>query len=339
VDNPVANRLHAYVPHTYEVVGVEPVGSACFIQARPIGAGMAGYRDTLVLGAGLSASWADITRPRAMEEHYDCSGALKIHVRMSGRSAVTDGREAPHAIDGLSCSALLQPRGARKIEVFGAGARERSVTVSCTREYLVDELGLQAACYGGALGRYLDDDPAAFALFRAGLAAAMQQAAQCFFEPVDDRHARRLLLQARAEDIVRHFFMHMRRDADAGEIRPRDRAIAERAAARLANELREPPNVRELAAQAGVSVSKLSRTFKAVHGATIPEYLLAARMRHAMALIRARLPVTQVALEVGYDHAGNFSTAFRRHYGVPPRAAGARAWNDAPAAPGAGGPP
>ncbi|MCD0503813.1 helix-turn-helix transcriptional regulator [Bordetella petrii] len=323
MDNLVANRLHAYVPHTYEVVGLEPVGSACFIRTRPAGTGMDGYRDTLVLGAGLSASWADITRPRALEEHYDCSGALKIHLRMAGHSSVTDGGETPHAIDGMSCSALLQPRGARKIEIFGAGERERSVTVSCTREYLVDELGLDPAAYGGALGRYLMDDPGTFALFRAGLDPDMRQAGQCFFEPVDDRPMRRLLLQARAEDIVRRFFGHMRHDDAVDEIRPRDRAMAERVAALLADAFREPPSVRELAGLAGVSVSKLSRAFKAVQGVTMSEYLLAIRMRHAMALIRAaRLPVTQVALEVGYEHAGNFSTAFRRHYGVSPRAAG-----------------
>nr|WP_255592845.1 helix-turn-helix transcriptional regulator [Bordetella sp. BOR01] len=100
--------------------------------------------------------------------------------------------------------------------------------------------------------------------------------------------------------------------------------MADRVAARLADTFRDPPSVRELAGQAGVSVSKLSRTFKAVHGATLSEYLLSIRMRHAMVLIRAaQLPVTQVAFEVGYDHAGNFSTAFRRHYGVSPRAVGA----------------
>ncbi|CAM3856884.1 helix-turn-helix transcriptional regulator [Bordetella tumulicola] len=323
MNNLVVNRLHAYVPHTYEVVGLEPVGSACFIKTRPVGAGMSGYRDTLVLGAGLSASWADVTRPRAMEEHYDCSGALKIHLRMAGYSSVTDGGEVPHGVEALSCSALLQPRGARKIEIFGTGDRERSVTISCTRAYLVDELGLDAGRYGGALGRYLDDDPVAFALFRAGMTAAMQQAAQCFFEPTDDRHMRRLLLQARAEDIVRHFFACMPTGDTAGEVRPRDRAMADRVAAHLDDAFRDPPSVRELADQAGVSVSKLSRTFKAVHGATLSEYLLSVRMRHAMALIRAaRLPVTQVAFEVGYEHAGNFSTAFRRHYGVSPRAVG-----------------
>jgi AraC-like DNA-binding protein len=43
-------------------------------------------------------------------------------------------------------------------------------------------------------------------------------------------------------------------------------------------------------------------------------------MERAMVMIRSgRLPITQIALEVGYDHPANFSTAFRRHFGVAPR--------------------
>lgn len=322
----VAAGLHAYVPHSFEVIDIAAAGSACFIASRPVGAGMQGYRDTLVFGPGLSASWAEVARPGATEEHYDCSGALKIHLRLAGQSAITDGREPVHAIGADSCSALLQPRGARKLELFRSGERERSVTISCTRDYLVEELGLDAGRYDGALARYLGGEPDPFALFHAGLSASMRRAAQCFFDPMDDRVARRLRLQSRTQDVLRDFFTLMLQSGDAPcDPRPRDRAIAERAAARLADALRGPPSVHELAGQAGVSVSKLERAFKAVQGVTLSEYLLAARMRHAMALIRqARLPVTQVALEVGYEHAGNFSTAFRRHYGMSPRDAARR---------------
>lgn len=317
----VGSGLHAYVPYSFEVTDIAATGSACFIASRPVGAGMQGYRDTLVFGAGLSASWAEVARPRDIEEQYDCSGALKIHLRLAGESAITDGREPVHAIGAGSCSALLQPCGARKIEVFRASDRERSVTVSCTRDYLLHELGLDAERYGGALARYLAGGPDPFALFHASLSLGLRQAAQSFFETMDDRVQRRLRLQSSTQDVLRHFFALMR-EADEAVCppRPRDQAIAERVARRLADALREPPSLQELADQSGVSVSKLARTFKAVQGVTLSEYLLAARMRHAMALIRqARLPVTQVALEVGYDHAGNFSTAFRRHYGMSPR--------------------
>lgn len=325
MNNIVASGLHAYVPHSFEVTDIAAAGSACFIASRPVGAGLRGYRDTLVFGPGLSASWAEVARPRGTEEQYDCSGALKIHLRLAGTSAITDGREPVRAIDAGSCSALLQPRGASKVELFRSSECERSVTISCTRDYLVHELGLDAGRYGGALARYLAGEPDPFALFHANLSAAMRQAALCFFEPMEDRIARRLRLQSSTQDVLRHFFALMRErgaEPPCGEPRPRDCAIAERAAARLAAELRDPPSVRELAGQVGVSVSKLARTFKRVQGMTLSEYLLAARMRHAMALIRQeRLPVTQVALEVGYEHAGNFSTAFRRHYGMSPREA------------------
>jgi len=318
--------LHAYVPHSFEVTDIAVSGSACFIAARPLGAGMQGYRDTLVFGPGLSASWAEVARPRDIEEQYDCSGALKIHLRLAGASAVTDGREPVHAIGAGSCSALLQPRGARKIEVFRASDRERSVTISCTREYLRHELGLDADGYGGALARYLAGEPDPFALFHARLSMGMRQAAQGFFEPFGDRVARRLRLQSCTQDVLRHFFTLMREADDAAcPPRPRDRAMADRVAQRLADALRDPPSLQTLADQSGVSLSKLARTFKAVQGVTLSEYLLAVRMRHAMGLIRqARLSVTQVAMEVGYGHAGNFSTAFRRHYGMSPREAARR---------------
>src|SRR3546814_19490230 len=104
------------------------------------------------------------------------------------------------------------------------------------------------------------------------MTAARHQAEQCLFEPMDERSLRRLLRQARAEDIVRHFFACMHVGEVPSEIRPRDRAMADRVAARLADSFRDPLSVRELAVQASVSVSKLSRTFKAVHGVTLSEY-------------------------------------------------------------------
>src|SRR3546814_19349177 len=108
-------------------------------------------------------------------------------------------------------------------------------------------------------------------------------------------------------------------DLVPSEIRPRDRAMADRVAARLADSFRDPLSVRELAVQASVSVSKLSRTFKAVHRVTLSEYVLAARMRPSTALTRAaQLSVTQVAYDVGYDHARTFSTESRRHHGLSP---------------------
>ena len=314
--------LHAYVPHSFEVVNIAPVGAACFIATRPTAPGIQGFRDTLILADGLSASWADVTRDHALEEHYDCSGALKIHLRVAGRSGVTDGGQPAHDVAALSCSALAQPRGARKIEIFRGGERERSVTVSCSRNYLIDELGIDAQRYDGALRHFLDGEPLGFTLFRTTLGDALLQAAQTYFEPCSNVFSRRLRLQSCTHDIVRVFFERMGGQASVPpSVSLRDRETVARVIARLAHgEGSRPRSVKQLAAQAGMSESKFTRTFKAVQGSTTTAYLQQLRMERAMVMIRSgRLPITQIALEVGYDHPANFSTAFRRHFGVAPR--------------------
>ena len=78
----------------------------------------------------------------------------------------------------------------------------------------------------------------------------------------------------------------------------------------------------EIATKVGSSASRLTRLFKAVEGRTISEYIAARRMARALDLMQeGRLTITQIAFEVGYEHSANFSTAFRRHYGMTPRQA------------------
>lgn len=313
------DQLQSFVPHHYEVASVRVAGSACFVETRPTHQNVSGYRDTLMLGGGLSASWAEIIRPCAMEEVYECSGALKIHLRLAGASSLTDGHLVPHGIEASSFSALLQPRGASKIEIFGAGVHERSLTVSCSREFLEQELGLIGA--GGPIGRYLDGQAGNFTLLRGGLSPAMRRAAQCFFEPSADLPARRLLLQARIHDILRECMFGMK-GGGVPAVRPRHRALATQLAARLDAELRDPPRLDAYARKAGVSVSQLARSFKSAHGETISGYALSVRMRQAMKLLRdTQRPIGLVAFDVGYEHPGNFSTAFRRYFGMSPREA------------------
>ncbi|WP_309243368.1 helix-turn-helix transcriptional regulator [Caballeronia sp. CLC5] len=77
-----------------------------------------------------------------------------------------------------------------------------------------------------------------------------------------------------------------------------------------------------MARQAGMSLSKLSKLFKAVEGKTMMEYLLMVRMRRALDLMReGDLSITQISYEVGYEYPANFSTAFRRFFGTSPREA------------------
>ena len=70
----------------------------------------------------------------------------------------------------------------------------------------------------------------------------------------------------------------------------------------------------------GLSTGHLRRQFKAIFGCTPMVFLERVRMERAARLIKGCvLPIKEVARQVGYPNANNFSTAFKRFYGSPPQ--------------------
>jgi AraC-like DNA-binding protein len=116
----------------------------------------------------------------------------------------------------------------------------------------------------------------------------------------------------------------------AAVIRMAGRAPRETSAAphpgRIARVLRElearfvePQPLSDLARRAGQSPYHFLRTFKAVTGVTPHQWLLRARLREAARrLATSRAPVTEIALDVGFDDLSNFIRTFRAEFGVSP---------------------
>jgi YesN/AraC family two-component response regulator len=109
-----------------------------------------------------------------------------------------------------------------------------------------------------------------------------------------------------------------------GEVLPANDPI-ERVRARIASEYKRPLTLRALARLAGMSQAGFRRAFVERCGVTPATYLTQCRMRQAAVLLAdpAQL-VKEVAAHVGYPDANNFSTAFKRFHGAPPRAFRAR---------------
>lgn len=81
----------------------------------------------------------------------------------------------------------------------------------------------------------------------------------------------------------------------------------------------EPLDLESMARQAGWSPFHFLRLFGRVLGVTPHQYLVRTRLRRAARLLaQGDLPVTQVALEVGFADLSNFVRTFRRAAGVPP---------------------
>jgi AraC-like DNA-binding protein len=75
-----------------------------------------------------------------------------------------------------------------------------------------------------------------------------------------------------------------------------------------------------LARRAGLSPYHFLRSFKAVTGVTPHQWLLRARLRDAARrLAHSRTPITDVALDVGFEDLSNFIRSFHAEFGMSPR--------------------
>lgn len=74
----------------------------------------------------------------------------------------------------------------------------------------------------------------------------------------------------------------------------------------------------QLAAQAAMSPSSLRSKFRQTYGCTVFDYLRDCRLELARRYLLEGHSVQQAAWISGYQHATNFSTAFRRRYGISP---------------------
>jgi AraC family transcriptional activator of pyochelin receptor len=108
---------------------------------------------------------------------------------------------------------------------------------------------------------------------------------------------------------------------DTSRFNQRDRVIANTARDILFHEFKTPPSVEALARRAGTNQFKLKQLFHYFFNNTPYGLLLEIRMTHAYRLLEStHCPVSVAADHVGYNHASNFSAAFTKYFGIPPKA-------------------
>ena len=108
-------------------------------------------------------------------------------------------------------------------------------------------------------------------------------------------------------------------ETDASPVSARQRRIVVEAALWIEANAAEALDLEGIARQAGLSPFHFLRTFGRVLGVTPHQYLVRTRLRRAARLLaEGELPVTEVALEVGFADLSNFVRTFRRAAGTPP---------------------
>ena len=80
-----------------------------------------------------------------------------------------------------------------------------------------------------------------------------------------------------------------------------------------------PPRLADIAADAGLSASKLKRAFKHLFGTSVYQYHLGVRLDRARRLLEsAPFTVAEVSERVGYSTPSHFSRAYRARFGISP---------------------
>ncbi|MEP7129350.1 MAG: AraC family transcriptional regulator, partial [Chitinophagales bacterium] len=87
----------------------------------------------------------------------------------------------------------------------------------------------------------------------------------------------------------------------------------------ILNNLNSPPTIPALALQTGINQSYLKKGFKELFGSTVYDFVQEQRMLKAKLLLTTTdNSVSQIANEIGFSSAGNFSAAFKKLTGVFP---------------------
>jgi AraC-like DNA-binding protein len=87
----------------------------------------------------------------------------------------------------------------------------------------------------------------------------------------------------------------------------------------LLEDLALAPFIEDLARKHALSSARLKKLFKEVHGLSIYQHFQKNRMQKAREILfEKKMPIKEVALELGYENASNFSTAFKKQFGILP---------------------
>ncbi len=294
-------------------------GSECSLWAdglsRPV---MQGHFVDCELRPGLSLHGTSVVFDRALTGQGEIPAGLKLIVMLEGEACACIGKNSV-ALGGPDAGCVLlaasAPTPFRRI--VPQACTQRQVVLTLGAEWL-EQSGLAALADDLPLARLADtalacrssQAPAALRQLAERLLAS-HEAASPWLRLQQESWALELLLAALP--------------ALAGKVTeaPVADARARQRIARLLDCLHagdaEGKSLAELAREFGTNPTTLQKQFRSQTGRSIADYLRHYRLEMARRQLQQGMPVTAVALEVGYSSPANFATACKRAFGVTPR--------------------
>ena len=289
-------------------------GTSGFMDLALPSGGLRVFRSVFTLGASHEAI-------ATAERDY-----LRIRLGLSGDMQMRLASGAAVDIGAPSAMVIVQPKGA---EFCGASLPPqpfRQVNIIMPRGMLTDTWGFDLATLPELL-RTLESGQAREVQFTSipltpSLVSIATDILECSFSgPLLDqyleskvREALCLLIAAMQEPAAEEL------SADALRLTAHDREPLALAKQVIDGSFAAPPGLTTLARRVGLNRNKLCAGFQAEYGQTIHEYARELRLQKALQLLRGGdISITEVALEVGYEHSSSLTTAVKKRFGVSPR--------------------
>lgn len=140
-----------------------------------------------------------------------------------------------------------------------------------------------------------------------------------FFRPVTEGRLADRFLYARVVDLILQLVLEVTDIKTKPAISKEVAEIAGKARDIILEDLSAYDTIEGIADKIGISKKELQSAFKQRFGLTIGKFSKEERMKHAHYLLETTDQILlSIAMAVGYNDTGNFSVAFKKHFGYSP---------------------
>lgn len=278
-------------------------------------------RSGLILHATDTIDTHDLTNEIVQHPGITCSLFLEGRVAVEmGDKKFDFGPGKTSEYSKLEGTVVARAHPERFVRHSKRGMHVRKVNVTVTREWLErDELELSR---NAMISRFSYDHLSCVRWKPSPRLVAIAE--QILHPPAYSSLLKDLYLESRAIEIVAEAMHAIARPdpvVPSSTLRPHDRQRIGKARELIDNLLNQPFTLESIARESGMSANTLQRMFHAAYGMTVFDYVRRARLQRARdAIEREGISIAQAAHIAGYTTAANFATAFKRLYGLTPKA-------------------
>ncbi len=294
---------------------------------RPTQQILRGRNAFVTIRDGLTLHYSDSEALEDFQVDVECGPQLTIGLYLKGATDASIGRfhfPMPHVDPGGGGwhpvgTLLAQSEPERFVRKARKGERFRKVTVSISPAWL------ESARHCGK------EDMAAIRRFAGTHMAsrvwvpsqrAMARALQIIHAPDMPLYLRGLYLESRVLELVVEAFegcFPTSGSQGSEALRPLDLQRLERVEAYLERSPQGPTTIEVLAQQARTSPNTLQRLFHSRYGMSVHHFVRAKRLHQARrAMEKDGASIGEASYIAGYSNPANFSTAFKKHFGLSP---------------------